>query len=83
MSWPGLDDLIARGIAGSRKKLAIGALVLRGYMSEWGLRRPRGSSCSIRRWPLQSYFSNTAPSRAPLDEWFYGIPYEPEKVAGS
>ena len=34
----------------------------------------------MRDSPISS--PNTAPSRDSYDEWFYGLPYEPEKIAG-
>jgi dipeptidyl aminopeptidase/acylaminoacyl peptidase len=78
----GVDDLVARGIA-DPEKLAIGGWSYGGYMSEWAITQTTRFKAAVSGAGLSNLISEYGTEQGPsYDEWFYGLPYEPEKVAG-
>jgi dipeptidyl aminopeptidase/acylaminoacyl peptidase len=77
----GVDDLIARGIA-DPVKLAIGGWSYGGYMSEWAITQTTRFKAAVSGAGLSNLISEYGTEQHPsYDEWFYGVPYEPEKIA--
>ena len=78
----GVDDLVARGIA-DPEKLAIGGWSYGGYMAEWAITQTTHFKAAVSGAGLANLISEYGTEQGPsYDEWFYGVPYEPEKVAG-
>lgn len=78
----GVDDLIARGIADA-DKLGIGGWSYGGYMSEWAITQTTRFKAAVSGAGLANLISEYGTEEGPsYDEWFYGVPYEPAKVAG-
>ena len=78
----GIDDLIARGIA-DPARLAIGGWSYGGYMSEWAITQTTRFKAAVSGAGLSNLISEYGTEQGPsYDEWFYGLPYEPEKIAG-
>jgi dipeptidyl aminopeptidase/acylaminoacyl peptidase len=78
----GVDDLVARGIA-DPEKLAIGGWSYGGYMAEWAITQTTRFKAAVSGAGLSNLISEYGTEQGPsYDEWFYGVPYEPEKVAG-
>jgi dipeptidyl aminopeptidase/acylaminoacyl peptidase len=78
----GVDDLIARGIADS-ERLAIGGWSYGGYMSEWAITQTTRFKAAVSGAGLSNLISEYGTEEHPsYDEWFYGVPYEAEKIAG-
>jgi dipeptidyl aminopeptidase/acylaminoacyl peptidase len=78
----GVDDLIARGIA-DPEKLAIGGWSYGGYMAEWAITQTTRFKAAVSGAGLSNLISEFGTEEGPsYDEWFYGTPYEPEKIAG-
>src|SRR6266852_5479285 len=78
----GLDDLIAKGIA-DPDKLAIGGWSYGGFMSEWAITQTTRFKAAVSGAGLSNLISEYGTEQGPsYDEWFYGVPYEPEKVTG-
>jgi dipeptidyl aminopeptidase/acylaminoacyl peptidase len=78
----GVDDLIAKGIA-DPDKLAIGGWSYGGYMSEWAITQTTRFKAAVSGAGLSNLISEYGTEQGPsYDEWFYGVPYDPEKVAG-
>jgi dipeptidyl aminopeptidase/acylaminoacyl peptidase len=78
----GVDDLVARGIA-NPEKLAIGGWSYGGYMAEWAITQTTRFKAAVSGAGLSNLISEYGTEQGPsYDEWFYGVPYEPEKVAG-
>ena len=78
----GVDDLVARGIA-DPEKLAIGGWSYGGYMSEWAITQTTRFKAAVSGAGLSNLISEYGTEQGPsYDEWFYGLPYEPEKIAG-
>jgi len=78
----GVDDLVARGIA-DPDKLAIGGWSYGGYMSEWAITQTTRFKAAVSGAGLSNLISEYGTEQGPsYDEWFYGLPYEPEKIAG-
>ena len=78
----GVDDLIARGIA-DPDRLAIGGWSYGGYMSEWAITQTTHFKAAVSGAGLSNLISEYGTEQHPsYDEWFYGVPYEPEKIAG-
>ncbi len=78
----GIDDLITRGIA-NPEKLAIGGWSYGGYMSEWAITQTTRFKAAVSGAGLSNLISEYGTEQGPAyDEWFYGVPYEPTKVAG-
>jgi dipeptidyl aminopeptidase/acylaminoacyl peptidase len=78
----GVDDLVARGIA-DPEKLGIGGWSYGGYMAEWAITQTTRFKAAVSGAGLSNLISEYGTEQGPsYDEWFYGVPYEPEKVAG-
>jgi len=78
----GIDDLVARGIA-DPEKLGIGGWSYGGYMAEWAITQTTRFRAAVSGAGLSNLISEYGTEEGPsYDEWFYGVPYEPEKVAG-
>jgi len=78
----GVDDLIKRGIA-DPDKLGIGGWSYGGYMSEWAITQTTRFKAAVSGAGLSNLISEYGTEQGPsYDEWFYGLPYEPEKIAG-
>ena len=78
----GVDDLVARGIA-DPERLAIGGWSYGGYMSEWAITQTTRFKAAVSGAGLSNLMSEYGTEQGPAyDEWFYGVPYEPEKVTG-
>src|SRR6202521_1984290 len=78
----GVKDLIERGIA-DPKWLGIGGWSYGGYMSEWAITQTNMFKAAVSGAGLSNLISEYGTEQGPsYDEWFYGVPYEPEKVAG-
>jgi len=78
----GVDDLIAKGIA-DPDKLAIGGWSYGGFMSEWVITQTTRFKAAVSGAGLSNLISEYGTERRPsYHEWFYGVPYEPEKVTG-
>ena len=78
----GVDDLVARGIA-DPDKLAIGGWSYGGYMAEWAITQTTRFRAAVSGAGLSNLISEYGTEQGPsYDEWFYGLPYEPEKITG-
>jgi len=78
----GVHDLVKRGIA-DPARLAIGGWSYGGYMSEWAITQTNEFKAAVSGAGLSNLISEYGTEQGPqYDEWFYGLPYEPEKVAG-
>jgi dipeptidyl aminopeptidase/acylaminoacyl peptidase len=78
----GVDDLIAKGIAGP-DTLAIGGWSYGGYMAEWAITQTTRFKAAVSGAGLSDLIAEYGTEEHPsYDEWFYGVPYEPEKIAG-
>ncbi|HET8921712.1 MAG TPA: S9 family peptidase [Candidatus Acidoferrum sp.] len=78
----GVDDLVARGIA-DPQKLAIGGWSYGGYMSEWAITQTTRFKAAVSGAGLSNLISEYGTEEGPsYDEWFYGLPYEPDKITG-
>ena len=78
----GVRDLIERGIA-DPKRLGIGGWSYGGYMSEWAITQTDMFKAAVSGAGLSNLISEYGTEQGPsYDEWFYGVPYEHEKVAG-
>jgi dipeptidyl aminopeptidase/acylaminoacyl peptidase len=78
----GVDDLIAKGVA-DPEKLAIGGWSYGGYMSEWAITQTTRFKAAVSGAGLSNLISEYGTEQGPsYDEWFYGVPYEADKIAG-
>lgn len=78
----GIDDLVARGVADANR-LGIGGWSYGGYMSEWAITQTTRFRAAVAGAGLSNLISEYGTEKGPAyDEWFYGVPYEPEKVTG-
>jgi dipeptidyl aminopeptidase/acylaminoacyl peptidase len=78
----GVDDLIAKKIA-DPSRLGIGGWSYGGYMSEWAITQTTRFQAAVSGAGLSNLISEYGTERGPsYDEWFYGVPYEPDKLAG-
>lgn len=77
----GVKDLTDRGIA-DPKKLGIGGWSYGGYMSEWAVTQTTDFKAAVCGAGLSDLISEFGTEEHPAyDEWFYGVPYELEKLA--
>jgi dipeptidyl aminopeptidase/acylaminoacyl peptidase len=78
----GVDDLIAKGVA-DPDRLAIGGWSYGGYMAEWAITQTTRFKAAVSGAGLSDLIAEYGTEQHPsYDEWFYGVPYEPEKIAG-
>jgi dipeptidyl aminopeptidase/acylaminoacyl peptidase len=78
----GVDDLVERGIA-DPQKLAVGGWSYGGYMAEWATTQTTRFKAAVSGAGLSNLISEYGTEQGPTyDEWFYGLPYEPEKITG-
>ena len=78
----GVHDLVERGIA-DPKRLGIGGWSYGGYMSEWAITQTTEFRAAVSGAGLSNLISEYGTEQHPsYDEWFYGLPYESEKVTG-
>jgi len=78
----GVKDLVDRGIA-DPAKLGIGGWSYGGYMSEWAVTQTTDFKAAVSGAGLSNLISEYGTEQGPAyDEWFYGVPYEPDKLAG-
>lgn len=76
----GVDDLIAKKIA-DPDKLAIGGWSYGGYMSEWAITQTTRFKAAVSGAGLSNLISEYGTEKgASYDEWFYGVPYESDKL---
>lgn len=77
----GVRDLIDRGIA-DPSKLGIGGWSYGGYMAEWAVTQTNDFKAVVSGAGLSNLISEYGTEEGPAyDEWFYGVPYEPERLA--
>lgn len=77
----GVKDLIDRGIA-DPTKLGIGGWSYGGYMAEWAVTQTNDFKAAVSGAGLSDLISEYGSEEHPsYDEWFYGVPYEPERLA--
>src|SRR5260370_42499557 len=73
---------MGRGIA-DPEKLAIGGLSYGGYMSEWVITQTTRLKAAVSGAGVSDLISEFGTGQDPsYEEWFYGAPYDPEKIAG-
>jgi dipeptidyl aminopeptidase/acylaminoacyl peptidase len=78
----GVHELVNRGIA-DPARLGIGGWSYGGYMSEWAITQTTEFKAAVSGAGLSNLISEYGTEQGPsYDEWFYGLPYEPDKVAG-
>ena len=78
----GVKDLIDRGIA-DPNRLGIGGWSYGGYMSEWAITQTDIFKAAVSGAGLSNLISEYGMEQHPsYDEWFYGVPYEPDKITG-
>jgi dipeptidyl aminopeptidase/acylaminoacyl peptidase len=78
----GVDDLIVKGVA-DPDRLAIGGWSYGGYMAEWAITQTTRFKAAVSGAGLSDLIAEYGTEQHPsYDEWFYGVPYEPEKIAG-
>ena len=78
----GIKDLEDRGIA-DPNRLGIGGWSYGGYMSEWAITQTNVFKAAVSGAGLSNLVSEYGTEEGPsYDEWFYGVPYEPDKLAG-
>ncbi len=78
----GVQDLIDRGIA-DPARLGIGGWSYGGYMSEWAITQTNLFRAAVSGAGLSNLISEYGTEHGPAyDEWFYGVPYDPDKIGG-
>jgi len=78
----GIKDLEERGIA-DPNRLGIGGWSYGGYMAEWAITQTNVFKAAVSGAGLSNLVSEYGTEEGPsYDEWFYGVPYEPDKLAG-
>src|SRR5262249_6061854 len=74
----GVHDLVKRGIA-DPARLGIGGWSYGGYMAEWAITQTNEFKAAVSGAGLSNLISEYGTEQGPsYDEWFYGLPYEPE-----
>ena len=77
----GVKDLVDRGIA-DPARLGIGGWSYGGYMSEWAITQTNEFKAAVSGAGLSNLISEYGTEEHPsYDEWFYGLPYEPDRIA--
>ncbi len=77
----GVKDLMDRGIA-DPAKLGIGGWSYGGYMAEWAVTQTNDFKVAVSGAGLSNLISEYGSEEHPsYDEWFYGVPYEPDRIA--
>lgn len=78
----GIKDLQDRGIA-DPNRLGIGGWSYGGYMAEWAITQTNVFKAAVSGAGMANLISEFGTEEHPAyDEWFFGVPYETEKVAG-
>jgi dipeptidyl aminopeptidase/acylaminoacyl peptidase len=78
----GIRDLEDRGIA-DPNRLGIGGWSYGGYMAEWAVTQTNVFKAAVSGAGLSNLVSEYGTEEGPsYDEWFYGVPYEPDKLVG-
>lgn len=78
----GIKELEDRGIA-DPNRLGIGGWSYGGYMAEWAITQTNVFKAAVCGAGLSDLVSEYGTEEGPsYDEWFYGVPYEPDKLAG-
>jgi dipeptidyl aminopeptidase/acylaminoacyl peptidase len=78
----GIKELEDRGIA-DPNRLGIGGWSYGGYMAEWAITQTNVFKAAVSGAGLSNLVSEYGTEEGPsYDEWFYGVPYEPDKIAG-
>jgi dipeptidyl aminopeptidase/acylaminoacyl peptidase len=78
----GIKDLEDRGIA-DPNRLGIGGWSYGGYMAEWAVTQTNVFKAAVCGAGLSNLVSEYGTEEGPsYDEWFYGVPYEPDKLVG-
>jgi dipeptidyl aminopeptidase/acylaminoacyl peptidase len=78
----GIKDLEDRSIA-DPSRLGIGGWSYGGYMAEWAVTQTNVFKAAVSGAGLSNLISEYGTEEGPFyDEWFYGVPYEPDKIAG-
>lgn len=76
----GVKDLVDRGIA-DRTRLGIGGWSYGGYMAEWAVTQTNDFKAAVSGAGLSNLISEYGSEQHPAyDEWFYGVPYEADKL---
>jgi dipeptidyl aminopeptidase/acylaminoacyl peptidase len=76
----GVKDLIDRGIA-DPARLGIGGWSYGGYMAEWAVTQTNEFKAAVSGAGLSNLISEYGAEQGPAyDEWFYGVPYEPDSL---
>jgi dipeptidyl aminopeptidase/acylaminoacyl peptidase len=77
----GVKDLVDRKIA-DPARLGIGGWSYGGYMSEWAITQTNEFKAAVSGAGLSNLISEYGTEQHPsYDEWFYGVPYEPDRLA--
>lgn len=77
----GVKDLAGRGFA-DPDRLGIGGWSYGGYMAEWAVTQTNMFKAAVSGAGLANLISEYGSEEQPAyDEWFYGVPYEPESLA--
>jgi dipeptidyl aminopeptidase/acylaminoacyl peptidase len=72
----GVDDLIAKGIAGP-ERLGIGGWSYGGYMAAWAVTQTTRFNAAVSGAGMSNLISEYGTEKDPAyDEWFWGTPYE-------
>jgi len=78
----GVDDLVKKGIA-DPARLGIGGWSYGGYMAEWAVTQTTLFKAAVSGAGMSNLVSEFGTEHSPAyDEWFWGVPYEPDKLAG-
>ena len=81
VKW-GVDDLVTKGIA-DPARLGIGGWSYGGYMAEWAVTQTTEFKAAVSGAGMANLVSEFGAEQNPAyDAWFWGVPYEPDKLAG-